>query len=74
MQASDGEPVCLERGDRCTGTVQYRTPLSSTGKSFPRCDWHWGERLDLQDRVRQDYPDSNVPPRWFDPSYAGESW
>ena len=69
-----GEPVfCLDdaAGD-CEGEVAYRMALSGTGKSFPRCDKHWGERLDVQDGINQRYPEHQ--PADFDPSYAGEYW
>lgn len=67
---------CINSGDEtgCKGEVEYRPPLSGTGRSFPRCDKHWEERLDTEERLRRDYPDTSTPPSWFDPSYAGESW
>lgn len=65
---------CLERNDTCAGPVEYRTPLSATGKPYPRCDAHWDKRLATQQRVDRDYPDQPVPPSGFDPSYAGERW
>ena len=46
--------------------------LSSTGRSFPRCDKHWSDRLDVQDGINSRYP--THAPSDFDPSYAGESW
>lgn len=67
-------PRCLEHGEDCSGEVEYRDALSPTGKRFPRCDAHWSKRLDAQERINRDYPDSANPPSWFDPSYAGESW
>lgn len=67
---------CLDAGDAhtCTGPVEYRHALSSTGVSYPRCDGAWAERLDDQQRLRRDYPDSPVPPAWFDEAAAGERW
>lgn len=65
---------CLNFGTGCSGAVEYRMPLSGTGKSFPRCDAHWAERLDVQDGINRRYPDSDIPPSDFDPYYAGESW
>lgn len=68
---------CLDnRGeDDCSGEVEYRYPLSGTGRSFVRCDKHWSARLDLQDTLRYRYGvDSDVAPVGFDPSYAGERW
>lgn len=67
-------PECLDGPRDCAGAVEYRTPLSGTGRSFPRCDAHWEKRLDTQERINRDYPDSPAAPRWFDPSYAGEHW
>jgi hypothetical protein len=58
----------------CAGEVEYRMPLSGTGRSFARCDLHWSERLDAQDRINRRYPDSPFAPAGFDPTYAGESW
>jgi hypothetical protein len=56
----------------CAGAIEYRMALSATGKSFPRCDKHWGERLAVQEQINQRYPEHQ--PSDFDPSYAGESW
>jgi hypothetical protein len=67
-------PVCLNASPDCQGEVEYRLPLSGTGRSFPRCDKHWSERLDAQRGIDERYPDSPFPPSDFDPSYAGESW
>ena len=70
-----GEFECLDRrkGD-CRGAVLYRLPLSPTGHSFPRCEKHWADRLDEQERINERYPDSPIPPADFDPLYAGERW
>lgn len=39
------QPECLNAHtgteDRCDGPVEYRTPLSGSGRSFPRCEAHW---------------------------------
>ena len=72
-------PECLNRygnaePDECRGGVEYRMALSGTGRSFPRCDKHWQQRLAEQDRINERYPDSPNPPADFDPAYAGESW
>lgn len=56
----------------CKGPVEYRPSLSPSGKSFPRCDYHWGERLKEQDRINATYPQQ--APSDFDPGYAGETW
>jgi hypothetical protein len=71
------EPLeCLDRhNNQCSGAVEYRMPLSGTGRSFPRCDGHWAERLKKQeDIIRRYAPFSDVPPGGFDPTYAGERW
>jgi len=74
------EPLkCLDRHDQakspCTGDVEMRYPLSGTGRSFPRCDGHWTKRLKKQEEINEWYaPFSDVPPRGFDPTYAGERW
>jgi hypothetical protein len=65
-------PECLDGPSGCRGTVEYRMPLTSTGKSFPRCDHHWEERLETQEAINNRYP--VMPPRDFDPMYAGERW
>ena len=69
-----GEPECLDAGPDCKGPVEYRHALSGTGRSFPRCDHHWSLRLDAQERINRDYPDSPIAPSWFDESAAGERW
>lgn len=56
----------------CEGSIEYRFPLSGTGKSFPRCDKHWSDRLDLDDQLRSRYPTHQ--PADFDPMMAGERW
>jgi len=63
---------CLEGPEGCEGAVEYRMPLSGTGKAFPRCDKHWEQRLDKQEDINRRYPVN--APQDFDPSYAGEHW
>ena len=63
---------CLDGPVQCAGPVEYRFALSATGRSFPRCDKHWGDRLDVQEGIDRRYP--THAPIDFDPSYAGESW
>ena len=46
---------CLEHSDDCSGAVEYRMPLSSTGRAFPRCDHHWELRLVEQERINETY-------------------
>jgi len=63
---------CLDGPEGCGGAVEYRAPLSATGRSFPRCERHWEERLDRQDEINRRYP--TLAPSDFDPAYAGERW
>ena len=66
---------CLDapRGG-CAGEVEYRMPLSGTGVPFIRCDHHWELRLDEQEKINQEHPDSPCAPAWFDEALAGERW
>ena len=76
MTTTGDDLRCLDRNGDCAGAVEYRPALSGTGKEFPRCDFHWSERLKVQGRLRRDYGvDSSpgVPLPGFDPTYAGES-
>lgn len=68
------DPECIDGPDGCSGPVEFRTALSGTGVPFPRCDGHWEKRLNAQEKINRDYPDSPCAPSWFDPSYAGECW
>jgi hypothetical protein len=72
----DENTTCLDSHQGgCSGAVEYRYPLSGTGRSFPRCDAHWSIRLDIQDGINRRYaPDSDCAPVGFDPTYAGERW
>lgn len=75
MTTTPGEELeCLNGPEDCSGNVEWRTSLSGTGKPIARCDGHWRKRLETQERVRRDYPDSPVAPGWFDPTAAGERW
>lgn len=75
MENTGDELACLdERDSQCIGTVHMRESLSGTGTPIPRCDGHWEKRLKWQEEHDRKYPDSDMPPAWFDPTYAGESW
>lgn len=66
---------CLDRHKGgCRGEVEYRPSLTGTGTPIPRCDAHWEQRLDFQQEHQRVYPDSPIPPAWFDPEAAGERW
>ncbi len=64
---------CINEGDgKCEGVVELRPSLTGTGTPIPRCGYHWDQRLDLEQELRQRYP-VHAPPD-FDPLYAGERW
>lgn len=56
----------------CAGAVDYRLPLTASGRAFPRCGKHWEARLDEQERINRKYP--TMVPADFDPLDAGERW
>ncbi|GAA2665117.1 hypothetical protein [Nonomuraea recticatena] len=59
--------------DACEGEVSHR--LSSGETCFIwECSKHADESAERLNRLNRNYPDSDTPPHWFDPSYAGESW
>jgi len=64
--------TCVDGPDGCAGTVEFRYPLSPSGRPFPRCDRHWEARLNEQERINVTYP--TLQPADFDPGYAGERW
>lgn len=72
-QRIDNPLSCLDNHQgNCQGEVEYRMALSPSGKNFPRCNKHFEERLDEQERINERYPYHQ--PADFDPSYAGERW
>lgn len=48
---------CLEENDTCAGAVQWRTPVSPSGVSYPRCDTHWARRLATEDEINRKHAD-----------------
>lgn len=73
IDAQTGEAhECLDGPAGCRGEVEFRMPLSSTGRSFARCEAHWERRLEEQERINERYP--AMTPADFDPAYAGEEW
>ena len=70
LECLDGD---MDRGP-CGGSVEYREPLSASGRSFPRCAAHWEVRLEEHEAHTAVYPDSPIAPAWFDPAVAGERW
>lgn len=68
------ELQCLDEDEDCLGKIEYRYPLSASGKSFVRCEYHWQLRLMKQEEWDRELPDSPNAPDWFDPMDAGEYW
>lgn len=70
----EDEPIqCLEEGEDCRGKVEYHwNPDRDDFKTFPRCEFHQERRLTQAEKNRELL--SDVPPDWFDPTYAGERW
>lgn len=57
----------------CEGNVE--TFRSRSGLTLTaRCWGHQREHEEVLDGIAHRYPDSDVAPAWFDPTYAGESW
>ena len=67
---------CLEYGHTtpCRGPVTYRLSPNGTGMRIPRCDRHEQEAERRREEILERYPDSPIPPSWFDPAAAGEHW
>jgi hypothetical protein len=68
------ELECMEGPEGCRGQVEYHSIDPGRAKAFPRCERHWGRRLDRREHSMELYADSDVVPDWFDPSIAGERW
>ena len=63
-------PKCLNESKDCKGPVEYR--IRADGLSFPRCDFHWDQRLETEQHIKE--LESPFAPDWFDPLDAGERW
>lgn len=75
MDDGTDELACLDGqgpDSRCAGLVEYRSPLSGSGRSFPRCEAHWSRRLTRQAEIERRYPAR--PPASWSPLDAGEAW
>ena len=66
------ELECLDGPGDCRGLVEFRMPLSPSGRAFPRCDHHWSLRLDKEEKTFSWR--SDVPPSWLDEAACGERW
>ena len=68
------EPRCLNLSEDCHGKVEYHlNPDRDDFKTFPRCEHHQAIRLRQAAEGIRKYG-GDVPPRSFDPAFAGESW
>lgn len=63
---------CMNFDEECEGPVEMHS-LDGL-KWWPRCELHFGVRVDQYENSIERYANSDIPPSWFDPSYAGESW
>lgn len=71
----DDLKACLNRQEgNCVGLVSRRPSHAGTGTLITRCEGHHAKAEEKAQEIRERYPDSSIPPAWFDPTYAGESW
>ena len=71
------ERECLDRHNpdhTCNGPVTGQPSHAGTGTIIYRCDAGHAQADERARRTRERYPDSPTPPRWFDPTVAGERW
>lgn len=64
---------CLNESSECKGPVDYWT-VGDSLKAWPRCDYHGMKRQQQYENSIESEARSDVPPSWFDESYAGERW
>jgi len=65
---------CLEDRDEntCVGEVEY---FSLDGlRAWPRCPFHFDQRLERRENSIERYADSDSPPSWFREDNIGEEW
>lgn len=75
MSHQEERPECLDGPEDCEGEVEFHlNPDRDDFKTFPRCERHQAARLDRAERHIREGWNSDVPPSWFDPTYAGERW
>lgn len=70
------EPTCLrDYGENtCRGEVTARLSYAGTGTVIHECAFHLDESGKQNEEHCRNYPDSDVAPWWFDPTFAGERW
>lgn len=72
---TDNEPLeCLDRNEKCSGSVEMQPAPPYGEKFFPRCAFHSEKRWEKFENGIEREALSDVPPAWFDPGYAGEEW
>jgi len=64
---------CFDHDSTCEGEVNEWASRSGITTAV-RCDHHQMQKEAKLDEIAQRYPDSDVAPNWFDPTYAGERW
>lgn len=57
-----------------SATPCTKPATESTPSGWRLCQTHADLFWERRQRIDNDYPDSDVAPSWFDPTYAGESW
>lgn len=57
--------------ENCRGEVTQRPSFTTV---IFECEYHMDQSLRRNAETRRRYPDSDVAPRWFDPTVAGETW
>lgn len=66
--------ACIDYPTGCSGPVHYHAVPAANATPVARCDHHWARRLERWESSIERYEDCDVPPDWFDPTIAGESW
>lgn len=66
--------TCLRshNGEKCQGALGER--WTDAGTRIVECRHHMETSLQRNEELRERYPNSSMPPSWFDESNAGESW
>ncbi|MGW9069260.1 hypothetical protein ACWGQT_07420 [Streptomyces yangpuensis] len=69
---------CQDKATRtdhvCSGYVTGRESHAGTGTIIYRCAAGHRAAEEWHEQHLQRYPDSPIPPAWFDPTAAGERW
>jgi hypothetical protein len=70
------DDMCIDfhEEDPCRGPIEYHSIDPGRTRAWPRCEKHWGQRLERREHSMERYENSDIAPSWFDPSAAGERW